>query len=201
MNDRDAFIRAIIAQPDDDVLRLVYADWLDENGEKERAEFIRLQCSIALMLVPTGHAHGDKLWTKGTRGQIIGHFDITGKTKSTLRVCDCKFCNSRRRERELLTEHEDEWFPFSSIIHVGVGGRYAIQREWRRGFVESITCSWSDWRTHADAIRAATPLRVVRLTTMQPADEFPIDLWPGITFGLPQPADPRRAATPRIAYR
>ena len=29
--------------PEDNLLRMVYADWLDENGDAERAEFIRLQ--------------------------------------------------------------------------------------------------------------------------------------------------------------
>lgn len=38
-----AFIRAICANPKDDVARLVFADWLDEHGESERAAFIRWQ--------------------------------------------------------------------------------------------------------------------------------------------------------------
>jgi uncharacterized protein (TIGR02996 family) len=38
---------AIRANPDDDTPRLVYADWLQENGEEERAEFIRVQCQLA----------------------------------------------------------------------------------------------------------------------------------------------------------
>jgi uncharacterized protein (TIGR02996 family) len=41
------FLRAIAAAPEDDVHRLVYADWLDEHGEPERAELIRLQCEDA----------------------------------------------------------------------------------------------------------------------------------------------------------
>jgi hypothetical protein len=36
---------------------------------------------------------------------------------------------------------------------------------WRRGFIESITCSWQDWLTHNKAIRAAAPLRSVTFTT------------------------------------
>ena len=32
--------------PGDDAPRLVCADWLDEHGEAERAEFIRLQCFL-----------------------------------------------------------------------------------------------------------------------------------------------------------
>jgi uncharacterized protein (TIGR02996 family) len=39
----EPFLRAICADPEDDTVRLVYADWLDENGDPERAEFIRLQ--------------------------------------------------------------------------------------------------------------------------------------------------------------
>jgi len=40
-------LRAIRTQPNDDIPRLVYADWLEENGRAERAEFIRLQCEWA----------------------------------------------------------------------------------------------------------------------------------------------------------
>lgn len=43
----DDFIRAIIGNPDDDAPRLVFADWLEERGESERAEFIRVQIELA----------------------------------------------------------------------------------------------------------------------------------------------------------
>jgi uncharacterized protein (TIGR02996 family) len=43
-SDGDALFRAVCEYPADDTPRLVYADWLDENGQPERAEFIRLQC-------------------------------------------------------------------------------------------------------------------------------------------------------------
>ncbi len=39
------FLRTIRAAPYDDTPRLVYADWLEENGRGERAEFIRVQCA------------------------------------------------------------------------------------------------------------------------------------------------------------
>lgn len=41
------FLQAIIETPDDDTPRLVYADWLEEHGDQERAEYIRLQCELA----------------------------------------------------------------------------------------------------------------------------------------------------------
>jgi uncharacterized protein (TIGR02996 family) len=39
----DALYEAILAAPADDLPRLVYADWLEEHGDAERAEFIRAQ--------------------------------------------------------------------------------------------------------------------------------------------------------------
>jgi uncharacterized protein (TIGR02996 family) len=42
----EPFLRAICADPEDDTVRLVFADWLDENGDPERAEFIRLQVAV-----------------------------------------------------------------------------------------------------------------------------------------------------------
>ena len=57
MSDREALLAAIRANPDDDLPRLVYADWLDENADSlppmerhsagDRAAFIRLQVEAA----------------------------------------------------------------------------------------------------------------------------------------------------------
>src|SRR5262245_32687722 len=47
MTERDHFLAAIRANPDDDGVRLVYADWLEEHGDSERAEFIRGQILLA----------------------------------------------------------------------------------------------------------------------------------------------------------
>ncbi len=41
--DRAALLAGIAADPDNDLRRLVFADWLDDHGEPERAEFVRLQ--------------------------------------------------------------------------------------------------------------------------------------------------------------
>ncbi len=44
---REAFLQAIRDAPGDDVPRLVYADWLEENGQPERAELIRTQLELS----------------------------------------------------------------------------------------------------------------------------------------------------------
>jgi uncharacterized protein (TIGR02996 family) len=38
-----AFLADIVEHPEDDAPRLVYADWLEDNGDPDRAEFIRVQ--------------------------------------------------------------------------------------------------------------------------------------------------------------
>jgi uncharacterized protein (TIGR02996 family) len=42
MSDEEALVRAVIDMPGDETVKLVYADWLDENGYPERAEWVRL---------------------------------------------------------------------------------------------------------------------------------------------------------------
>lgn len=48
MPDEQSFLDEITASPDDDIPRLIYADWLEENGDP-RGEFIRIQCELATL--------------------------------------------------------------------------------------------------------------------------------------------------------
>src|SRR5262245_52392024 len=41
MSEEDHLLRAIAQVPEDAALRLVYADWLEEHGQAERAELVR----------------------------------------------------------------------------------------------------------------------------------------------------------------
>ncbi len=43
MDERTSFIAAIIAEPEEDVRRLAFADWLEDRGEQAQAVFIRGQ--------------------------------------------------------------------------------------------------------------------------------------------------------------
>ena len=47
MSDEKALLAAIWEHPHEDTPRLMFADWLQENGQPERAEFIRVQCELA----------------------------------------------------------------------------------------------------------------------------------------------------------
>jgi len=47
VTDREALYQAVLASPADDLPRLVFADWLEEQGEGDYAAFIRVQCELA----------------------------------------------------------------------------------------------------------------------------------------------------------
>jgi uncharacterized protein (TIGR02996 family) len=49
MHDERAFLREIANNPDSAAARLVYADWLEEQGECDRAEFLRLEVELGDM--------------------------------------------------------------------------------------------------------------------------------------------------------
>src|SRR5262245_25827204 len=72
MSDEKALLAAIWDEPYDDSVRLVYADWLDERGQPERAEFIRLQIERARLdewddLPPALRQREQALWRKWRR--------------------------------------------------------------------------------------------------------------------------------------
>ncbi len=48
MSDEDAFLAAIRAAPNDDLPRLVYADWLDER-DRVGGAFLRTECELAAL--------------------------------------------------------------------------------------------------------------------------------------------------------
>jgi uncharacterized protein (TIGR02996 family) len=58
------FIRQVLARPEDDAPRLAYAGWLEQQGDRDRAEFIRCQVEAA-RLAPED----------GRRGQVAARAD------------------------------------------------------------------------------------------------------------------------------
>src|SRR6476661_7167875 len=47
MTDAQALLSTIAAPPDADLPRLIYADWLEEHGQLDRARLIRVQIELA----------------------------------------------------------------------------------------------------------------------------------------------------------
>jgi uncharacterized protein (TIGR02996 family) len=124
--ERQAFLAAIVASPDDDAARLVYADWLEEvGGEPERAEFIRVQVGASRGAKPASM----RLWDLLHHSE--GWFPDVGKA---LRI-----------EWNKWGVMHDDTVHYECRHHTN---EFFV----RCGFVESVTCTAADWLAHADAI-------------------------------------------------
>jgi uncharacterized protein (TIGR02996 family) len=176
-----ALLRDVLDAPDDDGARLRYADRLDELGEPERAEFIRLDCLLW------------REWPDFSRaGNWERHFTEAGQKLTAL----------ERRIDELSGADDGvclrcDWH--APVPHVGWDWQI------RRGFVEEVTCTAADWLTHADAILAMHPVSEVWLTKLnyhplaatfrlyhsEYGAYYSSHRWPGLKFHLPalKPAD------------
>lgn len=173
-----AFLDAIIAAPDDDAPRLIMADWLDEQGQNERAEFVRIQIELATYgeyRCPYHAGLPDMLW---------GYPVVAdGETEH-----ECKWCRLKKRERDLLlTTKPGQWSRFPKELHIAVAtARDCGPWTFRRGFVEVIQLTSEHWLQHADELTRLAPLREVELTTrLAPLREVLKARWPNIEFTLP----------------
>jgi uncharacterized protein (TIGR02996 family) len=88
--DQAALLASVLAAPEDDGVRLIYADWLDENGEAERAEFIRVQCRL------------DALAYELMSDEDCGDPNCPGCVEGRA---------LRKRERALIRVHVQDWIP------------------------------------------------------------------------------------------
>lgn len=150
--DYRALLRAVLSAPEDDVPRLVLADWLEEHFATERAEFIRIQCELA-GLPPcglVGLAPSDCL-----ESRFVSLDDRCGP-------CDRRDA-LRRRERALYDRHGwPGWWPGpATLFHPAARPPLGA---FRRGFLHSVTCPAADWLRSGDAIRRQHPVGRVRLT-------------------------------------
>ncbi len=176
-----ALLAAIIANPDEDTPRLMYADALDERGEPgdaERAEFVRVQCGVE-----------SNPGTRSPETLLLEHGDEYHDAWFHP-IVPC--LNPETRYRADAPQYAGVGLPV-------------------RGFIASVTCTAADWLTHGDAIRAAQPvtrvvwtvgdnatyLRIYELYEAKhglrldsanvPLSEVAADLWPGVAFELPPP--------------
>jgi uncharacterized protein (TIGR02996 family) len=63
------FLEALAAQPEDDSVRLIYADWLEERGDL-RGEYLRITVALARLLVDDLHAEDLRRRADELRQQI-----------------------------------------------------------------------------------------------------------------------------------
>lgn len=149
MGDEAALLNAIYANPDEDTPRLVYADWLDEHDQPERAEFIRAQ--IRLNEIRQTIPHPDE-------GALLLHYGLSRASG----VWHCPGDSSERRElayrcRCLLDTHEASWLtPLQDLLH--------NEWFWSRGFLEVAAVKADKLSTSAKMLFGQHPIQRLVLT-------------------------------------
>jgi uncharacterized protein (TIGR02996 family) len=152
MNEHPHFLQAVIERPDDDAPRLIYADWLAEQGESLRAEFIRLHCRLSQLLVAEREVE-----------LVLPYF----RSNSDYGIIDSKLIRPEARAvllRPLLELglRESEASPTGGD---GPGCRFFF----RRGFVEHLIVSHeecvADFGRCAAEVLSLTPLTKLTLST------------------------------------
>jgi uncharacterized protein (TIGR02996 family) len=156
-------MRDIIDEPGDDSLRMIAADWLEDNGDPLRAEFIRLQLEL-----------------DADEDARICEWDSRPD-------CHCRPCVLTRREREILKtpiHPQSAAFAWSQPIHetgVALGRRWPDVFEYRRGFVWRVRCTMREWAgdtklgiaASGPIIARALPLERVEITDRKPYAKEP----------------------------
>lgn len=139
MTDCDAMLAAILSDPADDLPRLMYADWLDENGESERSEFVRVQVELSRYKHGTGKCPTCRVLSGEVHKEGCEYFRLKTKENDTAH----KYILGR-----------GEW---NAPIIAALGLQplqddFAGQWYWVRGFVASVRLSWKDWLHHHEAL-------------------------------------------------
>ena len=98
-----AFLAAIRAAPEDDLPRLVMADWLDEQHQPERAEFIRVQCEKDAIPAPPREPE------RGEHPDVT--LDLLEARQVWRKAWSPRYYELRERERTLFATHAAVWWP------------------------------------------------------------------------------------------
>ncbi|TMJ00855.1 MAG: TIGR02996 domain-containing protein [Alphaproteobacteria bacterium] len=138
----DVLIQEVLEHPEDDVPRLIYADWLAENDQPVRAEFIQLQCRLA-------KEQPDYALDTGTSPRA---YTSSGDPRI-------------RRAYALFQELA---FPTVSKGPITLTSFQWTAATWRRGFVEGLSLSCSEFTRLARLVFKLHPVTRVQLKDRQP---------------------------------
>jgi uncharacterized protein (TIGR02996 family) len=146
--DWPAFVASIVAVPDDDTLRLVAADFLEENGDTHRAAFIRTQVALAQL-------EASKL------GKSLEADELRKKERVYLGpFSEYPLLWAMEECPELVSTAP----PGRSRASLGLPPVEGADRlRWHRGFVERVDCPAAEWLRHGVAVRQRNPVREVML--------------------------------------
>lgn len=162
----EAILRAVIEEPDTDFHRLAYADWLDDQGEHARAEFIRVQLELDGL---------DEMKS----GCVCGF-------KGTCRLC--RYERLAGRERQLLTGLFYEPPPGYTAPGNRVHGRYAWAGMPLASFHDPDHKGWDFARGFVSTVRLSLDLALQHLPTLVARHPITRVELADFVIGRPRPA-------------
>lgn len=162
LDDREAFLRAVFADPDNDLPRLVFADWLDERGESAWAELIRLQCELARAtpardpkLVARVNVLISQLWLTSENGKQPYRAARGFQPASDGIETNAALLGEAAKFRELAVRRHPEWYGCTRLKVSGlIAGGKPIQTILTSPVTERVTeldLSGSTVSVHRDA--------------------------------------------------
>lgn len=178
----DMLLRDICAHPADDAPRLIFADWLDEHGQLERAEFIRVQCEISRWLkIPCSIAAGT--WERDRISPR--HLKAVEWSEPPPARCglplndkmDMGLCHKCARIELLLERHRelqrmpaDKWHMVNYPVSILAETKVKLAPFWRmeRGFVHQMSVSVWTWEEYGPYIVSRQPIESLELVDVFP---------------------------------
>lgn len=121
----DEWIEAV-RHDDSNTQRLVLSDWLEEQGERDKALFIRAQVVIA--------EHGAFCTAKKTFKTYQGSV-VAGVRVEKGGYCQCVVCKARIDERILLKQNSHNWFLMDAANNMSA---WWIFQALDRGFIRAV---------------------------------------------------------------
>lgn len=199
MSQGNELLRAILMNPKCDTTRLVYADWLQDNGDPDRAEFIRIQVGFSQGLY---------------KGKPLT--EMPDKVVNHLASTEYKFVERMANDWFLLKElsgrkhniYQKQFF-IEDFFRPRISLRAPRLPRWSsrdgdiklmitNGFVTEISLPLNSFLTNANALFQSQPIENVKIIDVEPdylgygwcfwnepagasASSIPDDLWCEIT--------------------
>lgn len=169
---QEAFLQDIIENPADDFPRMAFADWLQDHGQEERAEFIRMQMELA---------KAELKWEKAQSKRCQGCADREWVNREPCNKCgelEWEVKNGQDASYDYFEANRfelgEEIIPGEPGWHAIEGGILSVNRitiNFRRGFVCEIRAPLVVLMEHLPRLVLEHPL-----TKMWAVDISPIQL-------------------------